>query len=98
MTPRILASKPNHLEMNLELGKRELEVIREGLRAVVDDERGTARVIRDSMFSIGGKTGTAQVAKGYDQSFPMSRTYPTGSGTMPGSSGSRRWTTPRSWS
>jgi penicillin-binding protein 2 len=65
MTPRLLASTPEHQEMNLKISKENLDTIKTGLRAVVDSEMGTAHIIRDRMFSIGGKTGTAQVAKGY---------------------------------
>ena len=56
MTPRILASTPEHLEGNVKIGEEELDIIKAGLRAVVDEERGTAHVIMDPMFSIGGKT------------------------------------------
>jgi len=70
MTPRILASTPEHLEGNVKIGEEELDIIKAGLRAVVDEERGTAHVIMDPMFSIGGKTGTAQVAKGYVSKLP----------------------------
>lgn len=70
MTPRLLASTPQRLEMNLNIPKEELDTIKEGLRAVVDSEMGTARVIKDQMFSIGGKTGTAEVAKGYTSKLP----------------------------
>jgi len=70
MTPRILASTPEHLEGNVKIGEEELDIIKAGLRAVVDEERGTAHAIMDPMFSIGGKTGTAQVAKGYVSKLP----------------------------
>jgi len=70
MTPRILASTPEHMEGNVSIGEEELDIIKAALRAVVDEERGTAHVIMDPMFSIGGKTGTAQVAKGYVSKLP----------------------------
>jgi penicillin-binding protein 2 len=64
-TPRILASDKPKLEKVLDVSKRDLDVIRMGLRMVVEGEHGTGRGIQDPMFSIGGKTGTAQVVKGY---------------------------------
>ena len=33
------------------------------MKYVVQGDSGTARVLKDPMFSIGGKTGTAQVAR-----------------------------------
>ncbi|HOI07718.1 MAG TPA: penicillin-binding protein 2 [Deltaproteobacteria bacterium] len=76
MTPRILASTPERLEMNLNLSKEELDTIKQGLRAVVDSDFGTARGIKDRMFSIGGKTGTAEVARGYISKLPDSSDIP----------------------
>jgi penicillin-binding protein 2 len=70
MTPRLISSTPERMEMNLNIPKDELATIKAGLRSVVDSERGTAHVIKDRMFSIGGKTGTAQVAKNYISKFP----------------------------
>ena len=37
-----------------------LEILREGMRLVVEGEHGTARSLRNDNYSIGGKTGTAQ--------------------------------------
>ncbi len=39
-----------------------LRKIREALKGVVNDKKGTARVLRDRRLKIAGKTGTAQVA------------------------------------
>jgi len=64
-TPRILASGEANLEKVLDVSRADLDVIKMGLRMVVEGEHGTGRGIQDPMFSIGGKTGTAQVAKGY---------------------------------
>ncbi|HDP25085.1 MAG TPA: penicillin-binding protein 2 [Deltaproteobacteria bacterium] len=69
-TPKILASTPVKLEMVLDVSPADLDLIKEGLRSVVEGERGTARGIRDPMFSIGGKTGTAQVVSGYASRLP----------------------------
>lgn len=70
LTPRILASTPQKLEMNFNIGAEELDVIKKGLLAVVDSDRGTARAIKDPMFSIGGKTGTVQVVRGLFSKLP----------------------------
>lgn len=64
-TPRIIASQSEHLEGEIALGKEALDIIKTGLRGAVESEQGTARGIHDPMFAVGGKTGTAQVAKGY---------------------------------
>ncbi len=70
LTPRILASTPQKQETNFNIGSEELNVIKRGLLSVVDNERGTARAIKDPMFSIGGKTGTVQVIKGMVSKLP----------------------------
>lgn len=63
--PRILrTSNPEFKRVN-EISLEDLLVVKEALRSVVEGEHGTAKGIKDPMFSIGGKTGTAQVAKGY---------------------------------
>jgi len=64
-TPSILASEVEHLERELALDKADLDILKAALRSVVEGEHGTARAIHDPMFAVGGKTGTAQVAKGY---------------------------------
>ena len=46
-----------------------LEVLREGLRLVVEGEHGTARRLKNNLYSIGGKTGTAQNPHGEDHSW-----------------------------
>ncbi len=70
LTPRILASTPQKLETNFNIGAEELDVIKRGLLSVVDNDRGTARAIKDPMFSIGGKTGTVQVVRGLFSKLP----------------------------
>ncbi len=64
-TPRILMSSGQNLEKLLEIGSEDLSVIKMGLRSVIEGERGTGRGLHDPMFALGGKTGTAQVARGY---------------------------------
>ncbi|UCD64200.1 MAG: penicillin-binding protein 2 [Candidatus Zixiibacteriota bacterium] len=46
-----------------------LRVLKEGLRRVVEGEQGTARSLRNDLYSIGGKTGTAQNPHGEDHSW-----------------------------
>jgi len=44
-------------------------VLREGLRMVVEGEHGTAKRLRNSRYSIGGKTGTAENPHGDNHSW-----------------------------
>jgi len=46
-----------------------LDILWEGLRLVVEGERGTARRLKNQYYSIGGKTGTAQNPHGEDHSW-----------------------------
>lgn len=64
-TPRILAGGQPVLEHDIEIPQRTLDIIKDAMRGAVEDDRGTAKTIRDPVISIGGKTGTAQVARGY---------------------------------
>ncbi len=70
MTPRILASTEINMERTLNIREADLAVIREGLKAVVESEKGTARAVRDPGFAMGGKTGTVQVVSGYTSHLP----------------------------
>lgn len=70
LTPRILASTQISRERPLNIREADLAVIREGLRAVVESEKGTARAVRDPGFAMGGKTGTVQVVSGYTSKLP----------------------------
>ena len=70
ITPRILASTQMTQERNLNIRENELAVILEGLKAVVEADRGTGRAIRDPRFTMGGKTGTVQVVRGYTSKLP----------------------------
>lgn len=47
---------------HLDLDKRTLELINQGLRAVVSDPAGTAHILWFEKVAVAGKTGTAQVA------------------------------------
>ena len=70
ITPRILASTQMTQERNLNIRENELAVILEGLKAVVEADRGTGRAIKDPRFTMGGKTGTVQVVRGYTSKLP----------------------------
>ena len=63
MEPHVFTTTPKKVEMLLNLPDSQLKIIKDALRYVVQGDRGTARVLQDPMFSIGGKTGTAQVTK-----------------------------------
>lgn len=69
-TPKILASGQPVLERDLSIPESSLDFIKQGLRSAVEGDRGTARTVLDPAYSIGGKTGTAQVARGYVSKLP----------------------------
>ena len=52
----------------LPFSPKTLDVLREGLRLVVEGEHGTARSLANKLYSIGGKTGTAQNPHGDEHS------------------------------
>ncbi len=71
LTPHILADSEPSLEKQLEIGEKDLDLMKDAMRSVVEGRYGTGRGIRDPMFAIGGKTGTAQVvAKGHLSKLP----------------------------
>jgi penicillin-binding protein 2 len=53
--------KEVHVRSKLDLNPETLQLLMDGLSAVVNEEGGTARVASSSLVKIGGKTGTAQV-------------------------------------
>jgi len=63
MVPHVLASTPPRVEKEIAISQETLADIKTALKYVVQGDSGTARVLKDPMFSIGGKTGTAQVAR-----------------------------------
>jgi penicillin-binding protein 2 len=75
-TPKILAGGEPVLEHDIEIPQRNLDIMKDALRGAVQDERGTAKAIRDPVISIGGKTGTAQVARGYVSKLPNEADIP----------------------
>ena len=69
-TPRVVAMEKSVLERDLAIPKRQIDLIKKGLQGVVEDAQGTARSLWDRDISMGGKTGTAQVARGYVSRLP----------------------------
>ncbi|MEN6474345.1 MAG: penicillin-binding protein 2 [Syntrophaceae bacterium] len=63
MVPHVLASTPPKVEKEIAVSQETLSDIKAAMKYVVQGDSGTARVLKDPMFSIGGKTGTAQVAR-----------------------------------
>lgn len=58
------------------LDKRTLDNIKLGMKKVVDDTDGTARVLRLDTVTVAGKTGTAQLARGQSHAW-FSGYFPT---------------------
>jgi penicillin-binding protein 2 len=75
-TPKILASGQPFIERDLDIPKNHLDFIKEGLRGAVENDRGTSHALRDPSYSVGGKTGTAQVARGYTSKLPNEADIP----------------------
>jgi penicillin-binding protein 2 len=63
MVPKVFVATQPRVEKEIDIPERDQAIIKEALKYVVQGDSGTARVLRDPMFSIGGKTGTAQVAR-----------------------------------
>ena len=59
--PHLIASEQPPTPQSLELDKKYLSWIRDGMVAAVNEKRGTARKVRVKDIPIAGKTGTAQV-------------------------------------
>ncbi|HOJ13700.1 MAG TPA: penicillin-binding protein 2 [Deltaproteobacteria bacterium] len=70
LKPRIVADEPRIVERDLAIPRMQVEIIKRGLWGVVSDPRGTAHSIWDKDVPMGGKTGTAQVARGYTSKLP----------------------------
>ncbi len=59
----IIEEYPSMVARRVALSEKSLELIREALRGVVTDPKGTGRIARIKDVSVSGKTGTAQVVK-----------------------------------
>ncbi len=57
------------VEFRLPFSAPTMRILKEGLRLVVEGERGTAKRLKNKFYSIGGKTGTAQNPHGEDHSW-----------------------------
>jgi len=62
-------SPSNQIVWKLPFSPRTLEILLEGLRLVVEGRNGTARHLKNNLYSLGGKTGTAQNPHGDDHSW-----------------------------
>jgi len=59
----VIEEYPSTVTRRLSVSQKNLELIREALRGVVDDPRGTGKTARIKDVPVCGKTGTAQVVK-----------------------------------
>jgi len=57
------------LSFKLPFSQKTLDLLMDGLRLVVEGEHGTARSLRNDIYSVGGKTGTAQNPHGDNHSW-----------------------------
>ncbi len=60
---------PPKVSFTLPFSSSTLEILKEGMRLVVEGEHGTARSIRNERYTIGGKTGTAENPHGENHSW-----------------------------
>jgi penicillin-binding protein 2 len=58
--PRLSMNTPAERTQNRILPADQMEVVRNGMRLVVNDAKGTGKNARSTRFTIAGKTGTAQ--------------------------------------
>ncbi len=75
-TPLIMADSQPNLEKELDISDANLEVVKDSMRAVIEGKYGTGRGIRNPMFAIGGKSGTAQVTKNMIAKLPDASDIP----------------------
>lgn len=63
--PRLLTTEETKIIGEVDVAPKDLDLILEGMRMVVNDPRGTAHgsVIKEENYAFGGKTGTSQVRK-----------------------------------
>jgi len=63
------SSLPSQVARTLPFSSNTLHILMEGLRLAVEGQHGTAHRLRNDLYSIGGKTGTAQNPHGDDHSW-----------------------------
>jgi penicillin-binding protein 2 len=59
--PNYIYGQNPKIKRKVNFNQDDISLVKEGMYDVVYGEKGTARIIRDSKYSIAGKTGTAQV-------------------------------------
>lgn len=57
------------VSFNLPFSKHTMNILLEGLRLVVEGKHGTAKILANDFYSVGGKTGTAQNPHGDNHSW-----------------------------
>ncbi|NOY89047.1 MAG: penicillin-binding protein 2 [FCB group bacterium] len=57
------------VSFRLPFSEKTLSILREGMRLVVEGKHGTAKFLKNNMYSIGGKTGTAENPHGENHSW-----------------------------
>ena len=57
------------VSFKLPFKQKTIDILMEGLRLVVEGEHGTAKVLKNNQFTLGGKTGTAQNPHGENHSW-----------------------------
>lgn len=67
LRPTLLRTETPEVVSELPMGKTTRKLILDAMVATVDEERGTAKLLRRPGIRIGGKTGTAQVVKLLDK-------------------------------
>lgn len=65
----VVSTPPSQIARKLPFSKKTLELLMEGLRLVVHGEHGTAGRLRNDLYSMGGKTGTAENPHGENHSW-----------------------------
>jgi penicillin-binding protein 2 len=57
------------VSINLPFSKSTLTVLKEGMRRVIEGEHGTARHLKNKLYTLGGKTGTSENPHGENHSW-----------------------------
>jgi penicillin-binding protein 2 len=61
--------EPTRVSFKLPFTQKTLDILREGLRLVVEGEHGTAKRLKNKLYTVGGKTGTAENPHGENHSW-----------------------------